>query len=135
LPGSMPTRQISTLLELKTLQCREQTHQRQRKSWQFLLIKRVQASTHSSWADTWAQHGRQWLLLISLTQLYLPLAWDFSRSKVPNLSDWLKVLGDGLGHIVWPAIFLGNGAVQESGRRNRNPLNNPSHLRWQHEKV
>jgi hypothetical protein len=47
----------------------------------------------------------------------------------------LKGLGDGLGHTNCWAIFLGNGAVQESGRRNRNPLNNASHLRWQPEEF
>jgi hypothetical protein len=58
-------------------------------------------------------------------------SWDLSRSKVYNISlDWLKDLGDGLGHKVWQAVFEGNGAIQESERRNRSPLNNASHLRW-----
>jgi hypothetical protein len=55
---------------------------------QFLLLKRVQACTHFSWA----QNGWQWLLLISLTQLYLPLTWDLSRSKVHSLSRIAKRL-------------------------------------------
>jgi hypothetical protein len=43
-------------------------------------------------------------------------------------------LEDGLGYMVSWAIFTDNGAVQES-RRNRNPLNNASHLRWQPEEF
>jgi hypothetical protein len=39
-----------------------------------------------------AQNGGQWLLLISMTQLYLPLTWDLSRSKVQNLSQLAKRL-------------------------------------------
>jgi hypothetical protein len=35
--------------------------------------------------------------------------------------NWLKGLRDGFQHIIWQAIFMGNGTVQESGR-NRNPL-------------
>jgi hypothetical protein len=49
--------------------------------------------------------------------------------------DWLKGLGDGLGHVIWWAIFMGNRTVQESGRRNRNPLNNASHIRWRREEF
>jgi hypothetical protein len=60
---------------------------------QFLLIKRVQACTHCSWADTWAQNGQQQLLLISIKQLYLPLTWDLSRLKVHNLPQLAKSLG------------------------------------------
>jgi hypothetical protein len=59
---------------------------------QFLLIKRVQAHIQSSWEDTWAQSGQQWLLLISLAQLYLLLTWDLSRSKVHNLFQFAKKL-------------------------------------------
>jgi hypothetical protein len=44
-------------------------------------------------------------------------------------------LGYELGHMVWWAIFMSNGAVQECGRRNRNPLNNASHLRLQTEEF
>jgi hypothetical protein len=44
--------------------------------------------------------------------------------------DWLKGLGDGLGHTIWWVIFMGKEAVQESGRRNSNLLNNASHLKW-----
>jgi hypothetical protein len=56
------------------------------------LIKRVQACIHSSWVDMWAQNDRQWLFLISLAQLHLPLTWDLSRSKVHNLSQLAKRL-------------------------------------------
>jgi hypothetical protein len=79
--------------ELKTLWCQKQTHGRQKiLTRQFLLIKRVQARAHSSWPDTQAQNGWQWLLLISLMQLYLPLTWDLSRSKVHNPSQLAKRL-------------------------------------------
>jgi hypothetical protein len=66
-----------------------------------------------------AQNGWQWLLLISLTQLYLPLTWDWSRSKVHSLSWLAKRLGG------WVRAYslAGNGVVQESGRRSKDPLN------------
>jgi hypothetical protein len=44
-------------------------------------------------------------------------------------------LGDGFGHVIWRAIFAGNEAVQESGRRNKNSLNNACHLRWRPEEF
>jgi hypothetical protein len=36
--------------------------------------------------------------------LYMPLTQDLSRSKVHIFPDWLKGLGDGLGHAVWWAM-------------------------------
>jgi hypothetical protein len=90
-PDGIPDKPPNCRNELQTLWCWKQTHERQKiLTRQFLFIKWVQACTYSSWADTRAQNGWQWLLLISLTQLYLPLTWDLSRSEVHNLSDWLK---------------------------------------------
>jgi hypothetical protein len=45
-------------------------------------------------------------------QLYLPLTWDFPRSK---LLDWLKGLGDGLGHVIWGAMGLYKNPEEEAG--------------------
>jgi hypothetical protein len=56
----------------------------------------------------WTHNGWQWLLLISLKQLYLPLTWDLARSKFTVLLGWLKSLGDGLGHSIWWAAFMGS---------------------------
>jgi hypothetical protein len=116
--------------ELKTLQCWKQTHERQKiLTRQFLLIKRVQACTHCSWSDMWVQNGWQWLLLISWRGCACFLPGICPGQRFTIFLNWLKGLGDGLGHVIWWAIFMGNGTVQESGR-NRNPLNNASHLRW-----
>jgi hypothetical protein len=65
------------------------------------------------------QNGWQWLLLISLIQLYLPLTWDLSKSKVPSLSQLAKRLGGW----VRACSLAGNGVAQESGRRSKDPLN------------
>jgi hypothetical protein len=59
--------------------------------------------------------------------LYLPLTWYLFRSKVHNLSQLAKRLGG------W--VRAHNLAGHESRGRNRNPLNNVSHLRWQPEKF
>jgi hypothetical protein len=68
--------------------------------------------------------------------LYLPLTWDLSRSKVLNFSQLAKRLGGWLRACnLAGAIFAGNGAVKEYERRNRNPLNNASHLRWRPEEF
>jgi hypothetical protein len=63
--------------------------------------------------------------------LYLPLTWYLFRSKVHNLSQLAKRLGG------WVSAcnLVGSETVQESGRRNRNPLNNASHLRWRPEEF
>jgi hypothetical protein len=84
------------------------THKRQRKSWQgnFLLIKRVQACAHSSWANIQAQNGWWWLLLISMTQSYLLLTWDLSRSEVHSCSWLAKRLAGWVRHAVWWATEL-----------------------------
>jgi hypothetical protein len=37
-------------------------------------------------------------------QLYLPLTWDLSRSKVHNLPQLAKRLRGWLGHTVWQAM-------------------------------
>jgi hypothetical protein len=86
---------------------------------QFLLMKRVQACAHSSQANMQGQNGWQWLLLISLMQLYLPLTWDLSRSRFSQSSRLAKRLGG------WVRVYslAGNGAVQGSGRRSKEPLN------------
>jgi hypothetical protein len=98
-------KQSTSLLEVITLRCQKQTHKRLKIltifSWSrgckhVLTLAKQHAST-----KCW-----QWLLLISLTHSYLPLTWDLSRSKVHNLPDWLKGLGDGLGHAVWWAMEL-----------------------------
>jgi hypothetical protein len=73
-------------------------------------------------------HGQQWLLLISLTQLPLPLVLDWFRSKVQNHSQLTKGLRGGLRHMVWWAVFMGNG-IQ---KKKQELLNNTSNLRWQH---
>jgi hypothetical protein len=65
-------------------------------------------------SNTQAQNGWQWLLLISL-----PLTWDLSRSKVHNL-PWLA---NRLGGWVRACSLVGNGVVQESRRRSKDPLN------------
>jgi hypothetical protein len=52
-------------------------------------------------------------------QLYLPLTWDLSRSKVHSLS-WL---GKRCGGWVRACSLVSNGVVQESGRRSKDPLN------------
>jgi hypothetical protein len=89
---------------------------------QFLLIKRVQACIHSSWVDTWAQNGWQWLLLISLTQLYLPLTWDLSSLKVHNPSQLAKRLRGWVRAHSLVGSFHGDGAVQESRRKKQGPF-------------
>jgi hypothetical protein len=94
-------------------------HIRDRKSWQgnFLLIKRVQACALSSWANTEAQNGWQWLLLISLRQLYLPLTWDLSiQVKGSQSSQLAKRLG---GWVRAYSLIC----VQESRRRSKDLLN------------
>jgi hypothetical protein len=53
-------------------------------------------------------------------QLYLPLTWDLFRSKVHSLSQLIKLKAWGMGQGMQ---FVGNGVVQESGRRSKNPLN------------
>jgi hypothetical protein len=62
---------------------------------------------------------------MSLMQLYNPLTWDLSRSKVHNLYQLAKRLRG------WVRVcnLASNGTIQESGR-NRNPSNNINHLRW-----
>jgi hypothetical protein len=47
-----------------------------------------------------------------------PLTWDLFRSKVHNLSQLAKRLGG------WARAcsLVGNGVVQESGRRSKNTL-------------
>jgi hypothetical protein len=59
--------------------------------------------------------------------MYCPSPWICPVQRFTIFLDWLKGLGDGLGHVIWQAIFEGNGTIQESGR-NRNPLNNASDL-------
>jgi hypothetical protein len=56
---------------------------------------------------------------MSLMQSYLPLTWDLSRSKVHSLSQLAKRLGG------WVRAYslAGNGVVQESERRSKDPLN------------
>jgi hypothetical protein len=54
-------------------------------------------------SNTQAQNGWQWLLLISLTQLYRPLP-GFKVQGSQSFPNWLKGLGDGLGHTVWRAM-------------------------------
>jgi hypothetical protein len=106
-PGPSPK-----LLELLIPQYQKQTHRRQK-------IKRVQTCAHSSWANMQAQNGWQWLLLISLRQSYLPLTWDLSRSKNHNPSR----LAERLGGCIRACCLGGNGVVQESRRRSKDPLN------------
>jgi hypothetical protein len=65
-------------------------------------------------SNTQAQNGWQWLLLISLTQLYLPLTWDLSRSEVHSLSRLAETLGDGLGCAVWRAMELYRNPEEEA---------------------
>jgi hypothetical protein len=48
-------------------------------------------------------------------QLYLPLTWDLSRSKVHNLSQLAKRLGDGLGHAIWWAMGVYKNPEEETG--------------------
>jgi hypothetical protein len=59
-----------------------------------------------------------------------PLSGICPGQRFTIFLDWLKGLGDRWGHIIWQAIFAGNGAVQESRRRNRYLLNSASDLRW-----
>jgi hypothetical protein len=47
-------------------------------------------------------------------QLYLPLTWDLSRSKVHNFSQLAKRLGDGLGYAVWWAMELYRNPEEEA---------------------
>jgi hypothetical protein len=57
-----------------------------------------------------SRNGQPLLLLISLMQLYLPLTWNLSRSKVHSLSRLAKRLG----RWVRACSLVGNGVVQES---------------------
>jgi hypothetical protein len=94
------------------------------------------ASTYSLWADMWAQNVWQWLLLTSpWCSCTYPLCEISQGQRFTNSLNWLIGLGYGLGHMVWQAIFRDNGSVQESGKRNRNSLNNASHLWWQPEEL
>jgi hypothetical protein len=110
----------SLLLSNTTLWCRKQTHKRQKiLTRQFSLNQEGASMCSLPLSNTQAQNGWQWLLLISLMQLYLPLTWDLSRSKVHNLS-WLAKR---LGGWVRACSLAGNGVVQESRRRSKDPLN------------
>jgi hypothetical protein len=68
------------------------------------------------------QVSTQWLTVASpyIPDTVVPaLTWDLSRSKVHNLPQLAKRLGG------WIRAYslASNGAIQESRRRNRNPLN------------
>jgi hypothetical protein len=63
-------------------------------------------------------------------QLYLPLTWDLFRSKVQDLPQLAKRLRGWVRALNLVGNFHGQWTVQESRRRNRNPSNNASHLRW-----
>jgi hypothetical protein len=45
-------------------------------------------------------------LLTSLTELFLPLTQDCTGQRFTISLNWLKGLGDGLGHTVWWAMEL-----------------------------
>jgi hypothetical protein len=65
-------------------------------------------------SNTQAQNGQQWLLLISLMLSYLPLTCDLSSQRFTVFPDWLKGLGDGLGHAVWWAMQLYRNLEEEA---------------------
>jgi hypothetical protein len=104
-------------MELIIFWCQKQTHKRQNLDKAISLDQEgkrmcsLQLSKHTG--TKWLT----WLLLISLTWLYLPLTWDLSRSKLHNLSRLAKRLGGW----VRACSLLGNGIVQES-RRSKDPL-------------
>jgi hypothetical protein len=110
-------------LELKT-------HTRNRKSWQGNFF-------WSKWckhAFTPTEQTHEHKMVDSGSSLY---PWYSCTCSSPGICsgqrftifpDWLKGLGYRLGHVIWKAIFMSDGAVPESGRRNKNPLNNASHL-------
>jgi hypothetical protein len=111
---------FSIMLELITLRCWKQTHKRQKiLARQFSLDQEGASMCSLLLSDTQAQNGWQLLLLISLTQLYLPLTWDLSRSKVHSLPQLAKRLGE------WVRAYslAGNGVLQESWRRSKDFLN------------
>jgi hypothetical protein len=101
------------LLELITLQCWKQTHKRQKiLTRQFSLDEEGASMCSLLLSHTQAQNGWQWLLLISLT-----LTWALSRPKIHSLSQLAKRLGGW----VRACSLVGNGLVQESGRRSKDP--------------
>jgi hypothetical protein len=116
-------------LELKTLWCWKQTHKREK----ILTVSFDQKGTGMYSLQLSGHVTTKWLTEaspISLTQCTCPLPGICPGQRFTIFLDWLKALGGGLGHAIWRTIFVGNGVVQESGRRNRNSLNNASHLRW-----
>jgi hypothetical protein len=125
-----------SVLELKTLQSWKQTHERQGKSWQGNFFwskgcKHVLTPAEQTLEHKMADSGSSlypWCICTCPSPRICPV------QRFTVFPDWLKGLGDGLEHIIWWAIFVGNGTMQESGR-NRNPLNNTSHLRWQPEEF
>jgi hypothetical protein len=68
-------------------------------------------------------------------QLFLSLTWDLSSSKVYNLSQLTKSLGNVFTYTIWQGIFVVNAVVQESGRRNSNPLQHASQQKWRPEEF
>jgi hypothetical protein len=105
--------EYSVVLELKTLRCWKQTHERQKIfTRQFLVIKRVQACTHSAeWTceHKMADSGSSFYPWCSCI---CPSPGICPGQRFTVFLDWLKGLGDGLGHGIWQAIFAGNGVYK-----------------------
>jgi hypothetical protein len=79
------------LLELNTLWCWKQTQGDIENLDKAISFDQKGASIYSLLLSR--HTSTKWGLLISLMQLYLPLTWDLSRSKVDNLSQLGKSLG------------------------------------------
>jgi hypothetical protein len=130
LSDSRPVRNkflLFIMLGLKTLWCQKQTHKRQRKSWQRDFFWSKGFKHVLTPAKQTYEHKIALYLWCTCT---CPSPGICLGQKFTIPLDWLKGLGDGLGYVIWQTIFMGNRTVQEGRRRNKNPLNNLSHLRW-----
>jgi hypothetical protein len=101
-PDGIPDKPPNCRNELQTLWCWKQTHERQKiLTRQFLFIKWVQACTYSSWADTRAQNASP-----HIPDSVVPAPHLGFVQVRGSQSFWLaKGLGDGLGHVIWWAVF------------------------------
>jgi hypothetical protein len=108
------------LLELITLQCRKQTHKTQKiLTRHFLLIKRVEACVHSHWATRKHKMAGSGSSLYPWLRCTCPSPGICPGKRFTVSLDWLK----GLGGWVRVCSLAGNGVVQESRRRSKDPLN------------
>jgi hypothetical protein len=103
------------VLELKTLRCWKQKHKRENLDKAISLDQEGASVCSLLLSNTRAQNGRQWLLLIPLAELYLPLTWDLSRSKVHNLPRLAKRLRGW----VRTCSLAGNGIVHNPEKEAR----------------